>query len=157
MENTEPPSGELDVAAAPPTTPRFAFGPSFFLDQLGSFVRDRCPDPSESLPLVEIHLLDGSRLDLCHVIAITPSWLALAVREEAPTGEPSRMRTELVPYALVGRVTVRGHPHSERRMGFDTAHEPTVDDRCLGDQDAPECALLAHERGESKPAPGEPT
>jgi hypothetical protein len=36
-----------------------AFGPSFFLGHLGHFVRDRCPDPKENLPVVHAYLADG--------------------------------------------------------------------------------------------------
>ena len=31
------------------------FGPSFSSGQLGRFVRDRCPDPNEHLPVVQLN------------------------------------------------------------------------------------------------------
>lgn len=48
------PAGDKDeakeVASAVP------FGPGFFLGQLRAFARERCPDPGEGLPNVELHL-----------------------------------------------------------------------------------------------------
>ncbi len=51
------------------------FGPSFCLGQLGRFVRDRCPDPNEHLPVVQVHLADGEPLDIHHIIGVSPRWL----------------------------------------------------------------------------------
>ncbi|HEU4381998.1 MAG TPA: hypothetical protein VFR85_00745 [Anaeromyxobacteraceae bacterium] len=99
------------------------FGPGFFLGQLRAFARDRCPDPGEGLPAVQIHLATGEVLDLCHVIGLGPTFVALAVLEGE--GEPRRMRTELVPYQLVARVTIRpagGRGH----VGFDADHAPHI-------------------------------
>jgi hypothetical protein len=108
----------------PPAEP-WCFGPQFFALQLSRFVRDHCPTAEESLPQVELHLASGQILDLCHVIGVAPGWVALAVftgrrREGAP------MRTELVPYGLITRVTVSQGPSSECAIGFDTGREPRV-------------------------------
>lgn len=71
------------------------FGPGLFLGQLVAFVRDRCPDPSEGLPVVEVHLADGEVLDLCHIIGATPHWVALAVNEvERATSAPTVFETD---------------------------------------------------------------
>ncbi|HEY6105640.1 MAG TPA: hypothetical protein VIV59_06640 [Anaeromyxobacteraceae bacterium] len=103
------------------------FGPGFFLGQLRAFARDRCPDPAEGLPAVQIHLATGEVLDLCHVVGLGPAFVALAIveGEGEGKGERRRMRTELVPYQLVVRVSilppgVRGH------VGFDVDHAPRV-------------------------------
>lgn len=97
------------------------FGASFFLTQLGAFVQESC-SVSPGLPLVQIHLIGGEVLDLCHVIAIAPGWIALAVHDAAGERE---VRTELVPYALVMRVTIR--PSQEgSRIGFDAARTPEI-------------------------------
>ena len=74
---------------------RCPFGPAFFLTSLGGLVRDRCPDPSEHLSIVELRLHSGEVLDLCHVIGISPQWEALAVREKHETTHGRRaMRTD---------------------------------------------------------------
>ena len=72
---------------------RSPFGPLFFLCHLGAFVRDRCPDPAESLPVVWLHLTDGDVLDLCHVIGLAADWAALAVRDAEQDPTARRMRT----------------------------------------------------------------
>ncbi len=104
---------------------RFPFGPGFFLGQLGSFVRDRCPDPAEGLPHVEVHLIGGEVLDVCHVMGIAPRWVALAVfdTEESRAAE---MRTELVPFEAIVRVSVRGGRGGSARVGFRQDSVPSV-------------------------------
>jgi len=99
------------------------FGPLFFMERLRSFVRDRCPDPSEGLPLVELHLVSGECFEVCHVIGLAPMWLALAVREP---GEGSGMRTEIVPYPAIMRITVRERLAGDGRIGFDTGRVPAL-------------------------------
>jgi hypothetical protein len=97
------------------------FGAGFFLRQLAAFVQESC-SVSPGLPLVQIHLIGGEMLDLCHVIAIAPGWIALAVHDAAGERE---VRTELVPYALVMRVTIR--PSQEgSRIGFDSTRAPEI-------------------------------
>jgi hypothetical protein len=82
-----------------------SFGPSFFLGQLGRFVRDRCPDPKENLPVVQLHLGDGETLDICHIIGVSPRWVMLAVRDAA--SHRDGMAIELVPYEIIRRVCIR--------------------------------------------------
>jgi hypothetical protein len=103
------------------------FGPGFFLGQLGAFARARCPDPAEALPLVELHLATGEVLDLCHVMGLAPAFVALAVRDgpRSGTGE-ARMRTDLVPYSLITRVTIRPASAAGTHVGFDVHHAPDI-------------------------------
>jgi len=81
------------------------FGPSFFLGQLGRFVRDRCPDPKEHLPVVQVHLADGETLDICHIIGVSPHWVMLAVHDAA--SHHDGMVIEVVPFAVVRRISIR--------------------------------------------------
>ena len=115
------------------------FGPSFFAHQLRAFVRDRCPDPSEALPSVQLHLAEGDVLDVCHIIGIAPRWLALAVIEEHRPTAASAMRTEIVPYTLVSRVTVRPSRLGSGHAGFETERTPAV----LSGEASAEAAFLA--------------
>jgi hypothetical protein len=115
------------------------FGPSFFAHQLRAFVRARCPDPSEALPSVQLHLADGDAIEICHIIGIAPRWLALAVIEEhRPVAAPT-MRTEIVPYELVSRVTVRPFRPGSGHVGFEVERNPEL----LSGRDTPEAAFLA--------------
>lgn len=116
------------------------FGPAFFLGQLGAFARERCPDPGEALPAVELHLVTGEVLDLCHIMGLAPSFVALAVREGPGKGAVEvAMRTELVPYGLISRVTIRTVRATGTHVGFDLHCAP--DTRALGG--SPEEALKA--------------
>ncbi len=92
------------------------FGPSFFLGHLGRFVRDRCPDPKENLPVVHAHLADGESLDVCHIIGVSPRWVMLAVRDAASHGDG--MAIELVPYELIRRISIRTRRAESASIGF---------------------------------------
>lgn len=97
-----------------------AFGPTFFLIQLGRFVRDRCPEPDEGLPVVALHLATGEVLDVCHIIGVASKWIVVAVRE----GEA--MATDILPYELIRRVRIRATGMLGTSIGFDTGHTPSV-------------------------------
>lgn len=107
---------------------RAPFGPGFFLGQLRAFARERCPDPGEMLPCVELHLATGEVLDLCHVMGLAPAFVALAVREArgGSGAEGAAMRTELVPYAFITRVTIRPVRGAGPHVGFNPEHAPEV-------------------------------
>ena len=100
------------------------FGPSFFLGDLGRFVRDRCPDPKENLPLVEIRLADGETLDVCHIIGVAPQWVMLAVRD--PGSQHDGMAVELVPYPMIRHVRVGTRRASGSTIGFSQVRPPEV-------------------------------
>lgn len=100
-----------------------SFGPSFFLGQLGEFVRERCPLPQEELPVVEVTLVDGETLDVCHIEAVSPRWVVFAVPEAARS---KTMATEFVPYELVRRVRIRSRNPKDVAMGFAQSSPPDV-------------------------------
>ena len=133
---------ERDDAERPSAVP---FGPGFFLGQLRVFARDACPSPSEGLPSVTVRLATGEVLELCHVIGLAPSFVALAIHDDPDRGQggPGAMRTELVPYGIITQVTIRsrrGDPGT--RVGFDASREP----RAVVEAISPEEALRAVSR-----------
>lgn len=83
---------------------------------------------------MQIHLRDGTVLEVCHVIGFTPQWVALAVWEDDAT-----MRTELLPYDAVLRVVIRARHATNQHIGFDTTREP----QSLPDAETPEETLAA--------------
>lgn len=131
MSPSEPQGDSRDEAATQQAAAAFVradvactFGPSFFLGHLGRFVRDRCPDPTEDLPLVQVRLADGETLDVCHIIGVAPRWVMLAVRDSA--GHREGMAVELVPYELIRRVGI-GSRHTEgSSIGFAQAEPPAI-------------------------------
>ena len=101
-----------------------AFGPSFFLGHLGRFVRDRCPDAAENLPLVQVHLADGVTLDVRHIIGVSPRWVMLAVRDSA--SHRDGMAVELLPYEIIRRVGIASRRGESSSIGFSQAHPPAI-------------------------------
>jgi hypothetical protein len=99
---------------------RYPFGPTFFRKQLRAFMRDEAAEPTDVLPVVEIHLVDRSPLDLAHIINVTPEWVALAVADRGE-GSASRLRTEFVPYDAIARVTLLPVRTYASQLGFDRA------------------------------------
>ena len=118
-----------DESAPAELVSRAPFGPGFFLGQLRAFARERCPEASENLPSVELHLATGEVFDLCHVMGLAPEFVALAVREARGVSGiegTAAMRTELVPYSLITRVTIRPIRGDGPHVGFNPEHAPTV-------------------------------
>lgn len=117
-----------EIAVRDEFTSAATFGPGFFLGQLRAFAREWCPSPSEALPSVALHLATGEVLELCHVMGLAPTFVALAVHDETKGGDraAAAMRTELVPYALITRVTIRPRRGSGAHVGFDPGHAPRV-------------------------------
>ena len=106
---------------------RVSFGPFFFMQNLRGLVRDRCPEPSEAIPTVQIHLMDGQILEICHIIGIAPNWIALAVHEDEHSERRSPLRTEMVPYHLIARVSIESNRHEgSHPIGFSAQNEPQV-------------------------------
>jgi len=101
-----------------------SFGPSFFLGHLGGFVRDRCPDPKENLPTVVVRLADGEALDVCHIIAVSPRWVMLAVRDAA--NHRDGMAVELVPYEMIRHVRIVTRHAEGPSIGFSQTRPPEV-------------------------------
>ena len=108
------------------TEMRCAFGPTFFGTHLRGLIREQCPDPKESIPLVEIHLIGGEVLEVCHIIGLAPAWLALAVYDGSAKSTGRPMRTELVPYGAIIRITISKRGVDESQIGFNQAHTPFV-------------------------------
>jgi hypothetical protein len=111
-------------AALVETDRPWSFGPEFFLVQFGEFVREKCIGPGEEPPVVEVHLAGGDVLDLRHVLAVAPTWVALTVNNVTARDDAPRTRTELVPFARIVRVIVRSCRIEEPQIGFTHDHAP---------------------------------
>lgn len=119
-EETKPVDLEAIVASLANAA---CFGPTFFASQLAPLVREHCPEPGEALPRVLLYLDRGDVLDVCHVIALAPRWVALAVFDHE-----ERMSTEVVPYSAISRISMCTRPAdgSARAIGFRQNHNPTL-------------------------------
>jgi hypothetical protein len=116
--------------------PPGSFDAAFFSNQLRALVRGRCPNPEETMPAVAIHLATGDVLDVCHVIGLAATWLALAVYDTVTEGVVRSMRTELVPYATIMRITISKGPTGGPRIGFDPDHPPVAIEKAAADTSA---------------------
>lgn len=102
----------------------YPFGPSFFLGYLARFVRDHCPDPEEKLPVVQLNLADTSVVNVCHIIGVSAQWVMVAARSGAD--HQDEMTVELVPYALIQRVSIRARRGEGASIGFSQSGSPTI-------------------------------
>jgi hypothetical protein len=102
----------------------FPFGPSFFLHHLGGFVRDRCPDPQEHMPVVEVHLADGETMTVCHIVGVSPRWVVFAVRTAG--AESDVMAIECIPFAVIRRVTIHARRPGHGAVGFKQVQPPSI-------------------------------
>ena len=117
------------------------FGPSFFLGNLGRFVRDRCPESNEYLPVVQVHLSGGETLDVCHIIGVSPRWLMLAVHDL--DNQRDAMAVELVPYEAIRRVSIRSRHADSPSIGFSEIRRPEI----IAPETLVQAAMLTDLRG----------
>jgi hypothetical protein len=117
---------QAEQAALVEASLQHPFGPAFFMTHLRAFVAETCANPVAGLPAVEIQLADGEVLDLCHIVGVTPQWVALAVNEAEPDKSKPLIRTDIVPYATITRVTLRDARPEATHLGFDRARIPRV-------------------------------
>jgi len=92
------------------------FDPAFFVSVLGDRVRAACDGHPEAVPVVELHLMDGTTLDLCHIPGIEARWVAAEVYRDRETCD--EMDLMFVPYGLITRITVSMWHRNQRPIGF---------------------------------------
>jgi hypothetical protein len=97
------------------------FDAAFFQTVFPEHVSAECEAQPDRVPVVELYLADGTKLDLCHVVFLADSWLAVAYYRDG--GRESELDTAFLPYGLIVRVTVALHPIARRKLGF-RVHEP---------------------------------
>jgi hypothetical protein len=101
---------------APNPVRRTCFDAAFFSGFLGERARALCAGQPNRIPVVLLHLADGTILDLCHIEQLFPDWMGGTVYHDAKTCD--RMDLVFVPYALIMRVTISLPSIHERRIGF---------------------------------------
>ncbi len=93
------------------------FDGPFYLSVLPDAVKQQCQMQPGHVPVVELHLGDGTTLDLCHIVTLAPSWFAVAYFRDPAEGE--EVDQALLPYQFVQWITLSAHPPHVRRIGFD--------------------------------------
>ena len=96
------------------------FDSDFYATVLPDLIKSECAAEPGSVPVVELRLSDGTTLDVCHILALGPGWLAAACYSS--DGPPAALTTEFVRHELVMRITVsmQGAP-ARHQLGFDVS------------------------------------
>jgi hypothetical protein len=98
------------------------FDRQFFGSVLQEHVRAEIAANPGKAPVVELHLMGGATLDLCHVVRLADAWVAVAYfcREDVFDD----VDIAFLPYGTITRVTLTMRSKEERRIGFSTAQPP---------------------------------
>lgn len=95
------------------------FDAAFFAAVLDDRVRDTCATDTEGVPGVLLYLADGSKVELCQILAIQPTWMVALIFRDRERREDTE--TAFVPYGLITRVSVTLERSRPRAMGFRVA------------------------------------
>jgi hypothetical protein len=96
-----------------------AFDTRFYLAALPSYIQQRCTVREGDVPVLQLHLADGTQLDLCHIVSLADSWFTVAYfRNPEESGDADEA---FLPYGLVQWITLAFHPPHVRHIGFDVA------------------------------------
>lgn len=100
------------------------FDAGFYHSVLPERVTQECKGHPELVPVVTLHLAAGRILDLCHILHLADTWLAVQYFRDAQTCQD--MDVAFLPYDLVGLVTVSMQHPTSRRTGFDLGRGPST-------------------------------
>ncbi|MDO8533080.1 MAG: hypothetical protein Q7T26_13110 [Dehalococcoidia bacterium] len=92
------------------------FDVSFYQTVLPERVTSECRIRPEDVPVVLLHLANGMTMDLCHIVHLADTWLAVRYFRDTKTCE--EMDVAYVPYELVTLVTLSLHRPEDRPVGF---------------------------------------
>lgn len=95
------------------------FDAKFYQAVLPESVQQHCSATPEHVPVVELHLPDGTTLDVCHIETLADTWFAVVYFRNLMAGDD--VDRAFLPYPLVQWITVSAHPPHVRRIGFDVA------------------------------------
>lgn len=98
------------------------FDRQFFGTILPEHVRAEIAASPGKVPIIELHLVSGAVLDLCHVVRLADAWVAVAhfCRED----HYDDTDIAFLPYGTIARVSLTLRDESERKIGFSTARTP---------------------------------
>jgi hypothetical protein len=102
----------------------FSFGPSFFLKDLGRFLKEHYKRSGGKQARVFLRLGDGATLEVCSIIGVAPRWVVVAVDQDA--GPKEQIAVEFVPYDLIRRVELSTRPTETSSIGFSQTRAPEV-------------------------------
>jgi hypothetical protein len=89
----------------------------FYQLVLPETVKQQCEQQAGHVPVVQLHLANGTTLDVCHIVSLGPTWLTVAYFRDP--AESDEVEQALLPYTLVQWISLSFHPPHVRRIGFD--------------------------------------
>ncbi len=94
----------------------------FFASVLPEHVRSEITSNPGKVPIIELHLMNGSTLDLCHVVRLSDTWVAVAhfCRDDAFDDTD----IAFLPYGTIIRVSLTLRDPKEREIGFSMTPPP---------------------------------
>lgn len=91
------------------------FDSEFYASALPEMVLRECSRQAGCTPVVQLHLLDSTVLEVCDVLELGPAWLSIAYHR---AGTCTGADFVFLPYASVTRASVSLHAPQARRLGF---------------------------------------
>lgn len=91
------------------------FDAQFYATALPQLVVGACAGRPDCTPLVQLHLADGTILEICDVLQLAEGWLGVAYHLN---GTCTGTDFTFLPHAVVTRASVSLHPVEARRLGF---------------------------------------
>jgi len=94
----------------------------FFSTILPEHVRSEVAANHGKVPVIELHLVGGTVLDLCHVVRLSDTWVAVAhfCREDVFDDAD----VAFIPYGTIVRVSLSMRDSKEREIGFSMTTPP---------------------------------
>ena len=94
----------------------------FFGTILPEHVRAEVAANPGKVPIIELYLVGGAVLDLCHVVRLADTWVAVAhfCREDAFDDAD----IAFLPYGTITRVSLTMRDKNEREIGFSMTNPP---------------------------------
>lgn len=100
------------------------FDRQFFAQILPEHVRSLVRSHAGQTAVLELHLAGGTTLDLCHVVRVADTWVAVA--HFCRGDREDNTDIAFIPYQTIARVTISMRDQAERRIGFDTELRPVT-------------------------------
>jgi hypothetical protein len=98
------------------------FDRQFFSTILPEHVRAEVAANPGKIPIIQLYLTSGTVLDLCHVVRLADTWVAVAhfCRDD----DFDNADIAFLPYGTIVRVELAMHDENDRKIGFSTSNPP---------------------------------
>ena len=98
------------------------FDRQFFGTILPEHVRAEVAADPHKVPIIELYLVGGAVLDLCHVVRLADTWVAVAHFCRDDSFDDTDIA--FLPYGTITRVSLTMRDRQEREIGFSMTNPP---------------------------------